>query len=74
MLPDANYARQLDNELDSIGNDQDAINALGDALDRFIPTEEDWEDYEQYLDRLDMIREYPPETSPLWKSWLNRIH
>lgn len=61
MLPTADYARQLDFDLDSIGNGPDAVASLVAALNfhpasdepEFTPGPEDWMEYELYLDRLE---------------------
>ena len=84
MLRDSDYARQLDADLDTIGNDQAALDKLNAALDRmpdfdsfdsdetWQPSSDDWDDYEQYLDRLDMMRETTPMTPPRLQAWLSR--
>ena len=35
----------------------------------FEPNDEDWQEYCEYLDRLDAEREYPPIESPRWTAW-----
>ena len=66
MLPDLDYARQLDAKLDVARNSPDAVAALLAALDRFPasnepdfqPGPEDWDDYDNYLERLEYERRY----------------
>jgi hypothetical protein len=78
MLSVTAFARQLDADLDQVGNGIEAVKALQVALDRFEPVDNgepgpDWEEYDRYLDRLDASRDYPPIGSPLataWERWL----
>ena len=77
MLSVTEYARQLDAALDLVGNDLGALDRLNAALalmpdfdePEFEPTPEDWAEYDEYLDRLDAEREYPPAESPRWTAW-----
>ena len=75
MLRETAYSRQLDHLLEQVGNDLSALDAINESLAKmpdYEPSQDDNEELENWLDRLDAEREYPPQTSPLWKAWLAR--